>query len=143
MLLLGVGRHLGTELAHHGLRPRRSGTAQQSGRTGESAGRNPIVVGFGGRAVIGDRRVHGRHRSAVVGVVAARRDGRAGRVGGGETVGITRAPGVARTVDVAGSQILAESDHATAGIQSIAKSGSGVLRLSNARVTVRELAFIR
>lgn len=143
MLLLGVGRHLGAELAHHGLGARGSGTAQQCGRTGESAGGDAIVVGVRGRAVISDRRVHGRHRSAVVRVVAARGDRRAGRVGGRETVRVARAPGVARTVDVAGSEILAESDHAATGIQSIAKSGSGVLRLTNARVTVRELACVR
>lgn len=107
MLLLGVGRHLRAELAHHGLRARGSGTAQQCGRTGESAGGDAIVVGVRGRTVIGDRGVHGGHRGTVVGVVSTRGDGRAGRVGGGETVRVARTPGVTRTVDVARSEILA------------------------------------
>lgn len=60
---------------------------------------------------------------------------------GGEPIRVSRPSGVTRRIDVAGSQILTESHHSTAGIESIAKSraagsgGSGGLRLTNARFT--------
>lgn len=57
----------------------------------------------------------------------------------GEAIRVSRPSGVARRIDVARSQILAESHHSTAGIESIAKGraagGSGGLRLTNARFT--------
>lgn len=37
VLLLGVGGHLGAELAHHGLGTGRRATSQQAGRPGKSA----------------------------------------------------------------------------------------------------------
>lgn len=50
-------------------------------------------------------------------------------MGGREAVGISGVATPARTVDVAGSQILAERHHSAACIECIAKSGSGRGRL--------------
>ena len=76
VFLLGVGGHLGAELAHHGLGPRGGTTSQQGGRTREGTRRQAIFVGFrGGRAVIGHGRVHRRNGSAVIGVIPAGGDG--------------------------------------------------------------------
>jgi uncharacterized membrane protein len=68
VLLLGVGGHLGAELAHHGLGTGGRATSQKTSRPGKSA--RLIRLGSA-RAVIGHGRVHRAHGGAVVGVVAA------------------------------------------------------------------------
>ena len=137
VLLLGVGRHLGTELAHHGLGSRGRTTSQQSRRTRKGTRGNAILIGFGGRgAVIGHGRVHRGYRRAVVGVIAAGGNGRPGGMGGGEAIRVSRTSGIARTINIPGSQVLAESHHAATGVQRITKSRSGRgLRLTNTGVT--------
>ena len=146
VLLLGVGRHLGTELAHHGLGSRRRTACQQSRGTRKGTRGNAILIGFrGSGAVIGHGRVHRGYRRAVVGVIAAGGNGRPGGMGRGEAIRVSRASGIARTINVPGSQVLAESHHATAGVQRITKSRSGRgLRLTNTGVAERSYCqFLR
>lgn len=147
VLLLGVGRHLRAELAHHRLGSRGSAARQKIRGTREGSRQVPVLVRFGSRgAVVGHRRLDRCDGSAVVRVVSTRGDRGAGRVSGREAIGVARSPGATRAVDVPGGQILAESDHSAAGVKRITeRRGRGGLRRSNASsitVTVNRVSEI-